>query len=84
MISWLCFYEKNNYYDAENLYNNLSKASKGFGLKILEPEWIEMPDKATPKNWTDTVEDYIGKDITQSKYTFVVFLIGQKDPKGKL
>ena len=84
MISWLCFYEKKNYYDAENLYNNLSKASKGFGLKILEPEWIEMPDKATPKNWTDTVEDYIGKDITQSKYTFVVFLIGQKDPKGKL
>jgi hypothetical protein len=31
MISWLCFYEKHNYYDADNLYKTLNKASKILG-----------------------------------------------------
>ena len=30
MTNWICFYEKNNYNDAENLYNSLNKASKAF------------------------------------------------------
>ena len=32
--NWLCFYEKNNYDDADSLCYNLKKASKSFGLKI--------------------------------------------------
>ena len=82
MISWLCFYEKHNYYDADNLYKTLNKASKSFGLKIYEPEWIEMPNNSSPKDWTDTADDYIGKN--KNKYTFAIFLIGQNDKHGKL
>ena len=82
MKSWLCFYEKDNYYDAENLYNTLYKASKGFWIKINEPEWVEMPNRTKPNDWTNTVEKYIGKG--KSKYDFVIFLVGQSDKNGKL
>ena len=74
MINWICLYEKNNYYEADNLYKTLNKASKGFGKKINEPEWIEMPNKANHIDWTTTVDDYIGKG--KSKYSFALFLLG--------
>ena len=77
MTSWLCFYEKSNYSDAENLYNTLKTASKKFGLNIEEPEWIEMPNKSKAKDWTDTADDYIGKG--KKDYKFAVFLIGRND-----
>ena len=78
MTNWLCFYEKSNYSDAENLYNTLAKASKGYGLKIEEPEWIEMPNKASYKDWADTADEYFGKG-KKRKYDFVVFLLGKND-----
>ena len=78
MTNWLCFYEKNNYDDAENLYNTLSKASKAFGLKIAEPEWIEMPPKSNANDWIDTAEDYFGKG-KEREFDFVVFLLGRND-----
>ena len=77
MTNWLCFYEKSNYNDAENLYNTLSKASKAFGLKIEEPEWIEMPNKSAARDWTDTADDYFGKG--KNEFDFVVFLLGKND-----
>ena len=78
MTNWLCFYDKNNYNDAENLYNTLSKASKAFGLKIAEPEWIEMPSKSNANDWIDTAEDYFGKG-KEREFDFVVFLLGRND-----
>ena len=78
MQNWLCFYEKSNYSDAENLYNTLSKASKAYGLKIAEPEWIEMNNGSKAKDWTDTAEDYFGKGVKRD-YDFVVFLLGRND-----
>jgi len=77
LSNWLCFYEKSNYSDADNLYKNLSKASKAFGLKIAEPEWIEMPNKSKAKDWTDTADDYFGEG--KNDYDFVVFLLGRND-----
>ena len=76
--NWLCFYEKNNYNDAENLYNTLSKASKAYGLKIAEPEWIEMNNNSKAVDWTDTAEDYFGKGVKR-EFDFVVFLLGKND-----
>ena len=73
MLSWLCFYEKKNYNAAGILYNTLDQASIKFGLKINEPEWIEMPNNASPKDWTDTAEDYIGKG--KDDYSFAIFFI---------
>lgn len=77
MLNWVCFYEKANYNDAENLYNTLSKAAKGYKLKIEEPEWVEMPNKSNAYDWTITADDYVGKN--KKDYSFVVFLIGRND-----
>ena len=65
------FMKKKNYNAADILYKTLDKASKGFRLKINEPEWIEMPNNASPKDWTDTAEDYIGNG--KDKYSFAIF-----------
>ena len=77
MTNWICFYEKSNYDDAENLFNTLSKASKAYGLKINEPEWIEMPNKSKAKDWTETADEYFNKD--ENKYDFAIFLLGKND-----
>ena len=71
MTSWLCFYEKSNYNDVENLYNTMKIASKKFGLNIEEPEWIEMPNKASAKNWKETARDFICKG--KKEYSFALF-----------
>ena len=78
MQNWLCFYEKNNYNDAENLYNTLDKASKAFGLKIAEPEWVEMNNNSKAADWTATADDYFGKGVKR-EFDFVVFLLGKND-----
>ena len=77
MTSWLCFYENSNYNDAANLYDNLAKAAKAYKLNIEEPEWVEMPNKSSGKDWTATADEYIGKG--KKDYTFAVFLLGKND-----
>ena len=77
MENWVCFYEKSNYNDAENLYNTLSKSSKAFQLKIAEPEWVEMKNKSSAEEWIKTAEDYVGKG--QKDYSFVIFLLGRNE-----
>ena len=78
MINWLCFYEKSNYKDAEDLHFNLDKASKAFGLKVAEPEWVEMNNFSSGRDWTDTADEYFGKGVKR-EFDFVVFLLGKND-----
>ena len=78
MINWLCFYEKSNFKDAENLYKNLNKASKAFGLKIEEPEWIEMENRSSSIDWIETADDYFGEG-KKREFDFVIFLLGKND-----
>ena len=77
MTNWVCFYEKNNYNDAEFFFNYLAKASKVFGLKIEEPEWVELGNHSSIIDWTATANDYFGKN--KSDYNFAVFLLGRND-----
>ena len=77
LTNWLCFYEENNYNDAENLYNTLSKASKAYGLKIPEPEWVEMKNKSSAKKWIDTADEYFSED--KHDYSFALFFLGKND-----
>ena len=76
MKDWLFLYEKHNYNDADNFWNNLQKASKGYGIKISEPEWVEMGDRSNNyEDWTETVNDYMKK----YKYQFVLFFLDRND-----
>jgi len=75
MTNWIFFYEQNNFNDAENLYNNLNKASKAFGLKIIEPKWIEMRSNSSAKDWICIADEYFGKN--KNDYDFAVFLLGR-------
>ena len=76
MEDWLFLYEKHNYNDADNFWNNLQKASKGYGIKISEPEWVEMNDRSNnAEDWTETVNDYMKKN----KYQFVLFFLDRND-----
>ena len=59
MTNWLYLYNKSNYNDAEYFYDSLCRASKGFGLKISEPEWVEMGDKDSAKDWIEAANDYM-------------------------
>ena len=79
MTKWICFYEKNNYNDAETLYNCLSIASKEFGFEVYEPYWIEMPDNSQASAWIETADDYFDPSKIQYKeeYSFVIFLLGK-------
>ena len=77
MNNWLCFYEKNNYNDADSLYFNLKKASKAFGLKVTDPEWVEMRNRASAKEWTNKAEEYLNDK--RYKYDFVVFLLDKNE-----
>ena len=76
MTSWICFYEKINYNDAETLFKCLSIASKEYGFEIAEPEWIEMQNYSTARDWIDTADDYF-KNGEQSNYSFAIFLLGK-------
>ena len=75
MTKWICLYRKSNYHDAENLYNSLDAASRGYGLAVSEPEWVEMEDKAKAEEWINSVEDY----LSNGEYKFVVFLLDRND-----
>jgi hypothetical protein len=76
MKDWLFLYEKHNYNDAENFWNNLQKASKGYGISISEPEWVEMNDGTYNSfDWTETVNDYRKK----FQYQFVLFFLDRND-----
>jgi hypothetical protein len=76
MKNWICLYEQSNYNDADYLYKTLQKSSKGYGLIIEEPEWVEMNDHSKYKEWLETVEDYMNQN---NNYKFVVFLLDRND-----
>ena len=75
MTKWLCLYRESNYDDADYLYKSLNKASRGYGLVISEPDWVEMGDRAQVGDWIRKVEDKLGK----GGYKFVVFLLDRND-----
>ena len=76
MTNWVCFYENQNYEDAETLFTCLSKASKAYNIDIAEPEWIEMKNFSTAKDWKDTADEYFQKR-SKSDYDFAIFLLGK-------
>ena len=75
MTKWLCLYRKSNFNDADYLYQTLNKASRGYGLAIAEPEWVEMGDRDNYNQWIQVVED----SMENGEYKFVLFLLDSND-----
>ena len=71
--NWIFIYKKNNSCEAKNLYIYLKKASKGFGLKLVEPEWVEIPNYNNIKDWFEAINDFMTKG--NKKYSFILFLL---------
>ena len=76
MKNWVCIYQKNNYDDAEFLDKTLNNSSKGYGLTISEPEWVEMPNHSKYEDWIAAAEDYMKPN---NNYKFIVFLLDRND-----
>ena len=74
MTKWLCLYRKSNYDDAGYLVESLKKASRGYGLAVEDPEWVEMGDRDRAQDWIAAVEDSF-----TNEYKFVVFLLDRND-----
>ena len=78
MTNWVCFYEKKDYNAADKLFKTMEKASKAYGFKISEPEWVEMPNNSKIKDWIDTCEDFFPQG-EEFKYDFAMFLTGKDE-----
>lgn len=66
---WLCVYHQKNYDDANNLINSMQQACDGIGIKIAEPEWVEV-NSYDPKKWLEEVDSF-----NPSKFQIVVFVL---------
>lgn len=75
MDKWVCVYDKRNYNDAETLDRTLRQASRGYGLQVREPEWIEMAPNARLDDWL-----YEGDEAMRTgNYDFIVYLLDRND-----
>lgn len=66
---WICVYHKENFDDANTFLKSLQQASKAYGIKVADPEWVEMTS-TNAKDWTSQVESY-----NPNQQQFVVFLL---------
>jgi hypothetical protein len=55
LSKWICVYHKKNFNDASNLYESMIKACDAIGIKVGEPEWIEM-ESYNSRDWINEVE----------------------------
>jgi len=66
---WLCVYHKKNFNDADNLYNSMLQACEAIGIKVGEPEWVEM-ESYSSKDWVEEVDSFKPLD-----YQIVVYVL---------
>lgn len=69
LTNWACVYHKRNFADAENLLFSMKEACDAIGIKISDPEWIEM-NSYSAKDWLDEVDSFNPK-----KLQIVVFVL---------
>ena len=78
LTEWYCVYEKGkeNYKNADKFYKAFCSSSKGFGIKIEEPIWIDVPVNSKAKEWIKKVEEF-SDDIDEK--TLVLFLVNDEN-----
>ena len=73
---WLFIYQKHNYNQAEQLYNNFLYYSQQLNIKLNKPDRFELYDQSNLSvYWIETIEDYFKK----KNYQFVLFLIDKNN-----
>ena len=82
---WVCFYKKENYDEAYDLYKGLEKAAYAYGIKVYEPyeeDWIMMANNARAEDWEYKAGQIFKKNKNQNsknKYLFAIFLLNNND-----
>ena len=68
---WILIYDSDGGYASE-FYNYLEEALLKMGVKVAEPYWYELPERAAFKDFKDAV-DYAASE----KYPFIFFIVGR-------
>jgi hypothetical protein len=75
--NWAIVYGSKDYDLANVLFENLLKAAGGFGIKVEEPQWVEVPDSKTAQGYNDCIKS----DINPSTCKIVCVIIFNPDMK---
>lgn len=78
---WIMVYEKSDrvYKVADNIYNDLCKASKQLGLKVEEPYWIELSKETNRQQLEEELCEYIGGNGQYRHPTIVLFVLQREN-----
>jgi hypothetical protein len=83
---WIMVYEKNQrndrvYQIADNIYNDLCKASGQLKLRVEEPAWIELERENCREEFEDKLLEYMmgNKDRTIKHPTMVVVVLQKEN-----
>jgi len=69
---WAFAYEKKNFNQADNVYNTMVQACRRLGLRVGEPQWMEVNSLAKP----DEVNELIDAKIkSKAKPDIVLFVL---------
>jgi hypothetical protein len=74
---WAIVYGTKEYDQANALLENLTKAAGGFGIKVEEPQWVEVPDTRNAQNYNDCIKT----DINPATCKLVCVIIYNPDLK---
>ena len=68
---WVCVYDKKSYEIANNVLENLKKASVQAGIVVQDPEWIEL----TSFNDTDALSDELKRYIRHNGQPSIALIV---------
>lgn len=71
--SWVLVYSKFDYDNANLMFESLQKAQGRYGIKVEEPQWIEVPDGRDPKYFIDAI-----KTDMDPKHTLIALIVIQR------
>ena len=81
---WLFFYQnsgrRNNYQAANNVYENFTKANDRLGIKVEEPEFIELENEGDKEEIEQAILNFM---MANNKSTFrhpicAIFVLGNE------
>jgi hypothetical protein len=74
---WTIVYGKREYEEASALYQNLQKAAGDLGVKIEEPQWVEVPDSINAEGYNRAIRS----DVNPRECIIVCIVVFNPDVK---